>query len=387
MNETQIIAKKAPPSKGEASEPNFIDTVNLFFKHKKIIAAIPLIAAICAAAISFALPDVYRAGTKLLPPQQPQSGAAALLSQLGGVAGAAASAGIKNPNDLYLGMLRSRTLADKLIAQYELKKVYGTDSQEKARKILEENSIISSGKDGLIFIEVEDENQQRVAPLANSYADELLKLTRMLTLTEASQRRVFFEQQLEQSKNNLAKAEMTLKGALDSHGVISVDSESRAMVETIGRMQAQISAKESQLGAMRAFVTETNPDFRRVEEELKGLRAEQEKLENGRGIVNGGAGDRNKQVGLANIKTLRDVKYYQMLYELLSKQYEVARLDEAKEASVIQVLDLAVSPERKFKPKRAIIVILSIVLAFFATLSWIFFAETWRRHGNGLVRE
>lgn len=343
--------------------------------------------ALCAAAISFALPNVYRAGTKLLPPQQPQFGAAALLSQLGGVAGAAAgAAGIKSPNDLYLGMLRSRTLADKLIAQYELKKVYGTDSQEKARKILEENSFISSGKDGLISIEVEDENQKLVAPLANSYAEELLKLTRVLALTEASQRRVFFERELEQSKNNLAKAEMTLKGALDSHGVISVDSESRAIVETVGRMQAQISAKESQLGAMRAFVTETNPEFRRVEEELKGLRAEQAKLENGRGIASGNTGSRNKQVGLENIKILRDVKYYQMLYELLSKQFEVARLDEAKESSVIQVLDPAFNPERKFKPKRAIIVMLSTILAFFATLSWIFFVASWRRHVNERCR-
>jgi uncharacterized protein involved in exopolysaccharide biosynthesis len=346
-------------------------------KHKKKIVLWPMAVAVLSIALSFALPNVYLASTKLLPPQQSQSSAAALLSQLGGVAGMAAGvAGLKNPNDLYIGMLKSRTVADRLIAQFQLKEVYGTDSQEKARKNLADNTVINAGKDGLITIEVEDKNQKLVAQLANAYVDELVRLSRTLAVTEASQRRVFFERQLEQSKNNLATAEISLKNALDSRGVISVDSESRAIVETVARMRAQISAKEIQINSMRAFVTASHPDFRRVEEELNSLRSQLSRLENGRPTEEKRSDQTDgKQGGFENMKLLRDVKYYQMLYELLARQYEVARLDEAKEPSIIQVLDPAIDPERKVKPKRLIIVILSILLSFLGIVFWAVFHE------------
>jgi uncharacterized protein involved in exopolysaccharide biosynthesis len=341
---------------------------------------------VLALAISFTLPKTYKASTKLLPPQQAQSGAAALLSQLGGVASmAAGAAGIKNPSDMYIGMLKSRTVADKLIAQYNLKKGYETESQESARSRLEADTAITSGKDGLITIEVESRDQKLVAKLANSYVEQLLQLTKILALTEASQRRMFYERQLEGAKDNLAKAEMSLKGALDTHGVISVDAESRAVLETVGRLKAQVSAKEIQLGSMRAFLTPNNPQYKRTEEELSSLRSELSRLENGRAGSAIGAdsananADANKSGGFENIKLLRDVKYYQMLYELLAKQYEVARLDEAKDPSIIQVLDPAVEPERKFKPHRAAIVMLSTFGAFLFAVMAAFVLEGRRK--------
>jgi uncharacterized protein involved in exopolysaccharide biosynthesis len=272
-------------------------------------------------------------------------------------------------------MLKSRTVADKLIAEYDLKKVYDTSSQETARDRLEANTMIASGKDGLITIEVEAKDRKLVAKLANSYVDHLFQLTKELAVTEASQRRIFYERQLEAAKNNLAKAEMSLKSALDTRGVISVDSESRAILETVGRLRAQVSAKEIQLNSMRAFVTDANPNYQRVEEELASLRNELSKLENGRSGQEDSDSQSAKTGGFENIKLLRDVKYYQMLYELLAKQYEVARLDEAKTPSVIQVLDPAVDPERKFKPHRAAIVMLSTLGAFVLAVLWAFFAE------------
>lgn len=373
----QPTALPPSPDTGER-EFSAIDFLIILAKHKKLLIWLPIIVAIVSAAISFALPNVYKAGAKLLPPQQAQSGgAAALLSQLGGAAGAlAGSAGLKNPNDLYAGMLKSRTVADKLIAKFDLKKVYDVETMEKARAVLEANTNIVAGKDGLISIDVEGEDQKLVAPLANGYVSELISLTKVLAVTEASQRRVFFERQLEQSKDNLAKAEMALKGALDTHGVISVDADSRAIVETVGRLRAQISAKDIQLSAMKAFVTTSNPDYKRVQEELSSLRGELSKLENGRPAIAGDvAADPGKQVGLENIKILRDVKYYQMLYELLAKQYEAARLDEAKDTAMIQVLDPALDPERKFKPKRLSLILLSTILAFIAAAGWAFVAE------------
>jgi tyrosine-protein kinase Etk/Wzc len=365
---------------GQADDEGFdlIGILIILAKYKKLIIRLPIIVAIFAAAISYVIPNSYNASAKLLPPQQPQSGAAALLSQLGGIAGTAAgAAGIKSPSDLYVGMLKSRTVADTLIAQFNLKKVYDTDFQETARKTLEENTSITAGKDGLITITVEDNNKKLVALIANSYVDQLTKLTKVLAVTEAAQRRMFFERQLEQAKDRLATAEMTLKGGLDTHGVISVDSQSGAIVATVGRLRAQISAREVQLNSMRAFVTTSNPEFKRIEEELNSARAELSKLENG--SPNGPEQSNVKQAGLENIKVLRDVKYYQMLYELLAKQYEVARLDEAKDSSIIQVLDPAVEPERKFKPKRAIIVMLSAMAGLFVALFWVFISETKQR--------
>jgi len=376
MNDTQTIATEEQGS-DENSDIDFFKVLIVLAKHKKMIIILPLLTAIAAAAISFALPPAYKSSAKLLPPQQAQPGAAALLAQLGGAAGAVSGGpGIKNPNDLYIGMLRSRTIADKLIARFDLTKVYGTESLERARKMLEERTSVLSGKDNLITVEVEDSDKKRAPQLANTYVVELLNLTKVLAVTEASQRRLFFERQLEMSKNNLANAETALRNALDVHGVISVDSDSRAIVETVGRLRAQIAAKEIQLSAMQAFVTENNQDYKRTQEDLKSLRAEFSRLQNGRPTKVGTLEqpDANNS-GLDNIKILREVKYHQMLYELLSKQYEVARLDEAKDTSIIQVLDGAIEPERKFKPKRSLIVLFGAVFGLFAAIGLAFMID------------
>jgi uncharacterized protein involved in exopolysaccharide biosynthesis len=274
-------------------------------------------------------------------------------------------------------MLRSRTLADRLVDKHQLKKIYGTDSQEKARADLGADTAITSGKDGLISIEVDSKDPKLAATLANAYVAELLNLTRTLAVTEASQRRLFFQGQLEQAKNNLAKAEMALKGAIDVGGVVSVDSESRTVVETVAKLRAQVSAREVELNAMRSFVTPDHPQFKRVTEELSSLRGELAKLENGRGneVATQPAG----KGGLENIQLLRDLKYHQMLYELLAKQYEAARLDEAKDPAVIQVLDPAVEPERKIGPKRALLVILSALASLVAVVLWAFVREAQQR--------
>lgn len=337
-------------------------------RRKRLLLTLPLTVAVLAAGVSMMLPNIYTATTKLLPPPQAQSGASALLSQLGGVSGLTGMSGVKAPADLYIGIMKSRTIADKLIARFDLKKVYGTDSAEKARRHLAQNTVLIAGKDGLITVEVDDKDPKFVAKLANGYVEELQLLTKTLAVTEASQRRLFFERQLETAKDKLAKVEMSLKGAMDSGGVISVDSESQAILETAARLKAQVSAKEIQLGSMRAFVTAQNPEFMRASAELRSLRNELAKLEGGRAGT--GAVSGNRSAGLENIQLMRDLKYYQMLYELLAKQYESARLEEAKDSSQIQVLDAAIEPEFKAKPKRALIVLSATIFGFFAAAAW-----------------
>lgn len=362
---------------GAAAESDFslFTILTVLARRKKSILGLTFAAACAAALISLAIPNIYGASATLLPPQQAQSSAGALLSQLGGAAGLAGGlTGLKNPNDLYVGMLKSRTVADRLVKRLDLKRVYETDSQEKARKILASRTTIGAGKDGIITIGVEDQDQKLVAPLANAYVAELTELTKVLAVTEAARRRMFYERQLETAKDQLASAEMKLKAGLESGGVVSVDSDSRAAVESVARLRAQVSSKEIQLGAMQAFVTPSNHEYRRVQEELGSLRAQLARSEGGRAPAAAGGGDGSRP-GLENVKILRDVKYYQMLYELLAKQYEIARLDESKDSSMIQVLDAAVQPERKIKPARAIIVLGATVLAFLLLCALALLAE------------
>jgi len=364
MTQSQTAAPEQLKKAGD--EIGLFDVLVVLARHKRRLLFFPLAAAVLSAGISMVMPNVYEASTTLLPPQQGQSNAAALLSQLGGLAGmGGAAGGLKSSNDIYIGMLKSQTVANKLVAKFDLKKVYDTDSLEIARTRLEKSTTIGAGKDGLISIKFENQDKKLVAPLTNAYVSELFQLTKVLAVTEASQRRLFYEQQLEQAKNNLANVEGRLKNSLESRGVISVDTESRAVLETVGRLRAQASAKEIQLNSMAAFVTRDNPQYKQVQEELASLRGELSKLENGRGAADGkDSAPDARQGGLENTKLLRDVKYYQMLYELLAKQYEVARLDEAKDSSILQVLDPAVEPERKSKPRRAIIIVLSTMIAF-----------------------
>jgi tyrosine-protein kinase Etk/Wzc len=366
MNDRSKISKAAAEGRGD--EASLFDLLFVFAKNKRLIFGLPVVVAVLTLGISLLLPVTYRASTTIMPPQQAQGGAAALLAQLGGAMGAVASAtGIKNPSDLYIGMLKSRSISDKLVARFDLLKVYDVTSLEKARKELELNTSINSSKEGFITVSVEDNDKSRVAAIANAYIEELSTLNRTLAITEASRRRLFFEQQLEQAKNNLAAAESALKKGIDVSGVVSVDAESRAVVETVARLRAQVSAKEIQLNAMRQFVTANHQDFKRVEQELFSLRGELDRLENGSAGASG-AGDKAPG-GLENIKTLRQVKYNQMLYELLAKQYEAARLDEARDASVIQTLDAAISPEKQYSPKPVRLTAIAFVIGFFLAQS------------------
>jgi uncharacterized protein involved in exopolysaccharide biosynthesis len=182
-----------------------VDKLIALSEYKKLIIGFPVVIAFVTVAICLTMQDIYKGSTKILPPQQAQSSAAALLSQLGGAANAVAgAAGIKNPNDLFIAMLKSRRVADKLVARFDLAKVYETASLEKVRKRLADNTLISSGKDGVILLEVLDHDKKLAPKLANSYVEELQKLTQVIALTESSQRRIFFERQLALAKDNLA---------------------------------------------------------------------------------------------------------------------------------------------------------------------------------------
>lgn len=376
MNDLSPSEQQTDRGLNAEDETSIIDLLIPLAKRKKLVFGLPVLIAACAALVSLTIPNTYRASAQILPPQQGQSTAAAMLSQLGGIAGQAGSAlGIKNPSDLYVGMFTSRTVTDNLVKRFELQKIYEEKSLEKARKTLEGNTSIKAGKNGMIVIEVEDKDSKRAANMANAYVEEMKKLLSTLAVTEASQRRLFFENQLQTSKAKLSDAESALKLALDTRGVVSVDGQSRALVDTVARLRAQISAKDIELNAMQAFVTVNNQEYKRVQQEVTSMRAQLARLENGSPTVDEQGKQAEKQGGLDNIKILRDVKYYEMLYELLAKQYEIARLDEAKDAPLIQVVDKAVEPEYKAGPNRTRIVIIAGLLGLLTAILWALTSE------------
>lgn len=358
---------------------SLLDLLIVLAKHKKLILGLPFLFAVVVAGLTLLATNIFTATTKILPPQQSQSATSALLAQFAGLAGLAggAAAGLKNPNDIYVAMLKSRTVADNLVQRFDLMKLYEAKYLSRARTALEGVTKITAGKDGIITIEVDDKDPQRAADMANAYVDELLKLTQVLAVSEASQRRLFFERQFLQARDNLAKAEVAARQGLQRGGLVKVDDQGRAMVEVTARLRGQITVKEVQIGAMRAFATAQNPSLNLAQQELESLKRELAKIE-GTGGAKSATSTPSGQ-GMDNLRLLRDVKYYEVIFELLAKQYELAKLDEAKESSVIQVMDKAIVPDYKSKPTRWKIVVVSTLVALLAVILWVLVREIMTR--------
>ena len=357
------------PETKQDDEISLIDLAITLAKHKKLIIGAPLIVAIVVAIYSFFIPPTYTADVQMLPPQQ-QSSASAMLSQLGAFGGMGGAAGIKNPNDTYVAMLKSRTIQDSMIKRFKLQAVYKTKTPEKTRTALNGATKVTVGKEGIIGISVDDESPQRAAILANGYVDALQQMTQIFAVTEASHRRLFYEKQLLQAKHNLGDAEIALKQLQEKTGIIHLDSQAQLGIGTAANIKGQIAMKEVELGAMRTFATGNNPDLVRTQQTISGLQAQLAKIETG--TV---SSSKVPETGLEYIRKTRDFKYAETIYEMLAKQFEMAKIDEAKESSVIQVLDKAMPPEQKSKPKRSMMVLIAALATGFLTILYAFIKE------------
>lgn len=369
-NQSPVTAVDSPVIDPEDDKRSLLDLLIVLAKHKKVVLGLPFVVAILAVIHALNATPIYTATTKLVAPQQSQSAGAAMAAQLGNLGGLA---GISRTNDVYVAVLKSRTVADNLIQRFDLMKSSNAPYLSYARGDLSGVTNITSGKGGVITIEVDDKDPKRAAELANAYVDELRKLTNVLAVTEASQRRLFFEQQFTHAKDNLAKAEATARQALGQGGLVKVDDQGRAMVETSAVLRAQMTVKEVQIGAMRTFAAERNPELRLAQQELESLKRELAKIEgtSGAKALDSASGGK----GLDNLRLLRDLKYYETIYEMLAKQYELAKIDEAKDSSVIQVMDKAIEPDFKSKPERRKMVIFPTLIALFVGMLWAFVRE------------
>ena len=354
----------------DEEEISLLDLLQTLVDNRRLLIAGPLLAGVIALGVAFALPPVYTANTKFLPPQQQQSSAAGLLQSLGALGGlAGAATGIKSPADQYVAYLKSRAVQDPLIQEFDLVTRYKAKLKDDARKELVDNSRIASGKDGLISIDVDDTDPAIAAQMANAYVKQLGNLLSRLAVTEAQQRRLFFEKQLAQAKTGLTTAETALRATGITPDVLK--AQPVAAVGALAQLQAQIAAQEVKVASMRGYLTESAPDFKQAMTELAALRAQVGKAENG-----STAGKGSQQGDY--VARYRDFKYHETLFELFAKQYEIARVDEAREGAVIQVLDAAEQPERKSKPKKAIIALLATLGTGLTLLLFVFARQALR---------
>ena len=358
----------------EDDEISLLDLLQTIVDNLRLLVLGPLAVGLAALGISFAIPPTYTAKTQFLPPQQQQSAAASLLSSLGSLGGlAGAAAGIKNPGDQYISYLKSVTLQDALIERFKLQERYDQKYKADTRKALTDNAKAVSGKDGLITLEVDDKDPKFAADLANAHVEELGKLLGKLAVTEAQQRRLFFEKQLQRSKDNMIAAERELRSTGVSDAVLK--SSPASAISAVASLKAQITAQEVKLGSMRSYLAETAPEFRQAMAELANLRSQLAKQEKDEPT-------QDKSAGNDYISKYREFKYQETLFELFAKQYEVARVDEAREGAVIQVLDAAQPPERKAKPKKALIAIIATLASGFALLLFVFVRQALRNAGS-----
>lgn len=361
-------------------EINLLDYLIVLLKWKKFILGITLGAAIITAIISLTMPPIYRAETKILPPQQGSSSAAQLLSQLGGAAGLVGGAvGIKTTNDLYIALLKSRLALDPIIDRLKLMEFYKAKKREDARRALASAlKAQDDKKSGIVTIGVEDKDPKWAAEIANAFVEELKNLNKGFAVTEAAQRRLFFEEQLKDTKDALIRSEESVKGFQERTGAIRINEQATAVIGGIAQLRAQIAAKEVQLKVMQTYATPQNPDIQRAEEELRGMREQLRRLETTSGNHNPDPlmpTGRIPAVGTEYIRKLREFKYQEALYEILLKQYEAARLDEVRDAAIIQVIEKAIPPEERVKPKRRQMVMIATITGFFLSVFIAFFME------------
>jgi tyrosine-protein kinase Etk/Wzc len=354
----------------DSDEISLLDIIQVIRENLVLLVLGPLVVGLVALGITFLIPPTYTATTVFLPPQQQQSSASVLLQSLGSLGSiAGAATGLKNPNDQFIAFLKSRRIEDKLVERFKLKDRYDVNLLTDARLALEGRTRIASGKDNLITIEVDDRDPAFAAELANAHVEELSGLIKLLALTEAQQRRAFFEAQLIATKESLTKAEQALR----STGVNSsaLKSNPATAVAAVARVQAEIAAQEVKVSSMRAYLADSAPMFKQALGDLAALRAQLSKLEK--------SSDTPAATDSDYVARFRDFKYYETLFDLFAKQFELAKVDESREGSKIQVLDVAQAPEKKSKPKKALITLMAMLATGMFLLLFVFIRNGFRK--------
>jgi tyrosine-protein kinase Etk/Wzc len=380
-SQNQSAMQEAPLPEGDSDAPrrSVIEVLTELALRKWLIAKVTGISILIGLILCFALPIRYTACTSIMPPKQAESTTSFLNAQLGmgSLADAAGGAGglLKDPNAIYLGLLKSRPVADAIINQFGLTKIYHVKDMTGARQKLKDNTEIVSEKSTLVSISVTDKDKKRAADMANAYTEQLRVLSKTISFTEASRRRLFFEEQVKDQKEKLIAAEVTFQQVQQNKGLIQLGAQADVIIGSLAGIRSQIAAKEVQLQALRSYSTEHNSDVQLAERELSSMQGEAAQMEqHGQTAGSSDMGLRDvPRVGLEYTRAERDVQYQQALFDALMRQYEAARLDESKESTVIQVVEPAIEPDRKSAPKRWLLMMFSAVSGFYLAcfVAWV----------------
>lgn len=348
------------------------EVVGVLLSHLKLLIVVPLVAGCLSLGVTYFIAPTFTASTTFMPPQQAQSGAASALASLGSLAGLAGNAaGIGSSGDRYVALMQSATVSERIVDNFNLMELYGVKFRIDARRALAKNVRFTLGKkDGLIVVEVDDGSPQRAADIANRYVDELRRLTGTLAVTEAQQRRAFFENQLAQSRDRLAQAQQALQSSGFNASALKV--EPKAAAETYAKLKAEVTAAEVRLQVLRGSLAEGTPEVRLQQATLAALREQLTRVEQATGA--GGGPD--------YVGKYREFKYQETLFELYARQFELARADESREGALIQVVDRATPPERKSKPKRATTAITITLITFLFFTAFLLMRHVMRRRAS-----
>jgi uncharacterized protein involved in exopolysaccharide biosynthesis len=343
----------APPGTKSASA-SLLTWLRVTLKWKKLVWRTALTVLVLGATVALLLPNRYTATVVLMPPQVGgTSSSAAMMAQLSGIGALASSAGglsMKNPNDQQVALLKSRTVEDVMVTRFHLQALYHRKYLSTARKRWESHTEVDNGlKDGLIRLSVTDSQAGRAAQMANGWVEEYRSFSATLAITEASQRRLFYEQQLSLAHADLVRAEEEMKQVEQRTGVIDAEGQDRTMIASAAVLRGQLAAKQVEIRAMREFAADQNPDLERAEQELAALEGQLAAMDadtdrkSGDLIAPKGT---ITQASLDYARALREVKYRETIQDLLTRQYEGARVDEARQGPLVQVVEPAVVPDR-----------------------------------------
>ena len=367
-------------------EAGFLKMVVVVARSRRALAGAVFWTMLVSAGLVMLLPVSYT-GTAVILAPQPPSAASALLSQLGSLGSlnpeALEGGGAKTPEETYLGILSSRTIADQMIERFGLQKLYHTRHMVDTRKALARHTRVEATKGYLIRINVEDESATRAADMANGYVEALYALNQRLALTQSSQRRVFLEQQVNAEREALSRAELAFKQVQESTGVIQLTAQAELTLHTMGQLRAEIVSRELQLAQLRSIATEHNEKVSEMEAGIAVLHEQLSKAEKGANDTQTSdyflAAGKVPAAGLEYIRVTRDMRYHEALFEALSKQYEMARLDEAKAPALLQVVDRAVPLDRRTWPPRTLLVLLSALIAALFVIGWALAKDAWAK--------
>jgi uncharacterized protein involved in exopolysaccharide biosynthesis len=344
--------------------------------------------------IAFLIPKLYESTAQLMPPDSQSSSNLALFAGLSGSGGLGMMAGdllgIKSTGALFTGVLRSRTVEDRIVDRFDLKKVYGKSLQAKAREKLAERTALSEDrKSGIITLTVSDREPRRAADIANAYVEELDTLMARLTTSSAHRERSFLEERLEAVKKELDAAEKDFSQFASSKGAIDITTQGKAMVEAAASLEGQLIAAQSELQGLKQIYMENNVRVRSTQARIDELRRQLKKLggktenssEKGDDYTSDAPYPTLRQLPILGVPfadKLRRLKVEEAVFETLTKQFELAKVQEAKEIPSVKILDAPVVPERKSFPPRLVIISLGLFCSTLAGVIWVLGAARWQ---------